>query len=286
LIREGDKGGRLVDNLYKFLVVDIDGTLIGKNGTISAEDRDALARACALGIQVSLSTGRVPQASLRIINQLSLDGCHIFFDGALVTNPKNGEEVYVQPISKVVLKQAVEFAHLHEINIEFYSTTHYFAERETWATDIRRQFFGIEPTIVDFNNLWEQERIIKGTMTISSPEERAKADRFCHQFKGTLDRLSFSWTATPAYPDVDFINVVAPGVSKGKALEALARHLGISMNEIMAIGDGANDISLLSSVGLAIAMDNAPDEVKAVADYITLDVDRNGVAAAIDKFLV
>ena len=276
----------MVDNLYKLLVVDIDGTLIGKNGTISAEDRDALARACDLGIRVSLSTGRVVLASLRTINQLLLDSYHIFFDGALVSNPKNGEEIYVQPISKVVMKQAVEFVHLHEINIEFYSTTHYFAERETWATDIRRQFFGIEPTIVDFNNLWGQERIIKGTMTVASPEERAKADRFCHQFKGTLEKLNFSWTATPAYPDVDFINVVAPGVSKGKALEALARHLGISMNEIMAIGDGANDIPLLSSVGLAIAMDNAPDDVKAVADYITLDVDRNGVAAAIDKFLL
>jgi len=80
--------------------------------------------------------------------------------------------------------------------------------------------------------------------------------------------------------------VLAPGVSKKKALEALAWHLGISMNEIMAIGDGANDISLLSSVALAIAMDNAPDEVKAVADYITLDVDHSGVAAAIDKFLL
>jgi len=276
----------LTNHLYKLLVVDIDGTLLSKNGTISAEDRDALARACTLGIQVSLSTGRVVLASLRIINQLSLDGCHIFFDGALVSNPKTGEEVYVQPISKVVVKQAIEFAHLNEINIEFYSATHYFAERESWSTDIRRQFFGIESTIVDFTNLWEQERIIKGTLTVSSPEERAKADSFCRRFKDNLEKLHFSRTATPAYPNVDFINVVAPGVSKGNALRALARHLGISMSEIMAIGDEANDISLLSSAGLAIAMDNAPDEVKAVADYITLDVDHSGVAAAIKKFLL
>ena len=281
--RKGIKGIGLTNHPYKLLVVDIDGTLLGKNGTISAEDRDALARACALGIQVSLSTGRVAKASLRIINQLSLDGCHIFFDGALVSNPKKGEEVYVQPISKVVVRQAVEFVHLNEINIEFYSASHYFAERETWSTDIRRQFFGIEPTIVDFINLWEQERIIKGTLTVSSPEERAKASRFCLQFEYSLH---FSSTKSPAYPEVDFINVLAPGVSKKKALEALASHLGISMNEIIAIGDGTNDISLLSSVGLAIAMDNAPDEVKAVADYVTLDVDHSGLAVAIDKFLL
>ncbi len=71
-----------------------------------------------------------------------------------------------------------------------------------------------------------------------------------------------------------------------KPLQALASHMEISMNEIMAIGDGANDISLLSSVGLAIVMGNAPDEVKSVADYVTLDVNHSGVAAAINKFLL
>jgi len=280
---KGIKGIGLANNRYKLLVVDIDGTLLGKNWTISAEDRDALARACDLGISVSLSTGRAVQASVRFINQLSLDGYHIFFDGALVSNPNNGEEVYAQPLDKMAVKQAVEFAHLNETNIEFYSATHYFAERESWSTDIRRVFFGIELTTVDFTNLWQRERIVKGTLTIRSAEERAKANRFCLQFE---DTFHFSLAKSPAYPEVDFINILAPGVSKRTALEALASHLGISMSEIMAIGDGTNDLPLLSAVGLAIVMDNAPDEVKAVADHITLDVDHNGVAAAIEKFLL
>jgi len=66
----------------------------------------------------------------------------------------------------------------------------------------------------------------------------------------------------------------------------LAAHLGISLDEVMAVGDGTNDIPLLTSAGLAVAMGDAPTEVKAVADYITLDIDHNGLAAAIKKFLV
>jgi hypothetical protein len=62
--------------------------------------------------------------------------------------------------------------------------------------------------------------------------------------------------------------------------------LGVSLSEIVAIGDGTNDIPLLSLVGLAIAMQNAPDEVKAVAHYVTLDVDHSGLAAAIERFLL
>lgn len=274
---------RLINSRYKLLVVDIDGTLLGKNGTISAEDKKALVRAGNAGIKVSLSTGRVVQACLRIIDQLSLDGYHMFFDGALVSNPQKGEEVYVKLISEELVRQIVEFAHRNEINLDLYSATHFFVERETWASDIRRQFFGLQPIVVDFTQLWQKERIIKGTLVVRSAEERAKADSFYLHFKSSLN---FSRTKTPAYPEVDFINVVAPAVSKGKALEALTSFLGITLTEVIAIGDGDNDISLLSSAGLAVAMDNAPDELKVVADYVTLDVEHNGVAAAIERFLV
>jgi len=273
----------LKNNRYKLLVVDIDGTLLNKDGLISAEDKDAITGVSDLGIQVSLSTGRVILATLSIINRLSLDSYHIFFDGALVSNPESGQEIYVQPISRQVVREAVEFVQRHDINIDLYSTTHYFTERETWVSDIRRDFFGIQPTVIDFSELWQRERIIKGTLVVRTEEERAKADSFCKQFK---DSLSFSRTNTPAYPEIDFINVVSADVSKGKALEALVSHLKIPMAQVMAIGDGENDIPLLSRVGLSIAMGNAPDELKSLADYTTLDVDHNGVAAAIKRFLL
>ena len=273
----------MINNPYKLLVIDVDGTLVDKDGNISVEDREALARVRQLGIQVSLSTGRVVQACWRIINQLSLDGCHIFFDGALVSEPSQGKEVYVQPISQEVVRQAVEFAHRHDIYLELFSSTHYFVEQESWASEIRRSFFGLEPTVMDFTDLWRRERFVKAQLIASSPQEAAKAEKFYTHFDG---RLRFSWAKTPAFPDLDFINVIAPEVSKGKALEALASHLGVSLDEVMAVGDGTNDIPLLASAGLAVAMGDAPDQVKALADYITLDIDHNGLAAAIKKFLL
>jgi len=268
---------------YKLLVVDIDGTLVGRDGSISAEDREALAKARELGIAVSLSTGRVTRACQSIIERLSLDGYHIFFDGALVSNPNQSQEVYVQPLDKLIVQEAVEFSRSNDIYLELYSATHYFVERETWGTDIHRQFFALEPVMIDLTKVTNQERIIKVELMTSTPEEVAKARSFHLHFH---DRLHFSMARSPAYPGVEFINVVDLGVSKGKALEALASHLGIPLTEVMAIGDGTNDIPLLSSVGLAVAMDNAPDEVKAVAHYITLDVDHNGLAAAVNKFLL
>lgn len=273
----------MINHRYKLLVIDIDGTLVGKDRNILPQDREALAKACDLGIKVSLSTGRAAQACLSLISQLALDSYHIFFDGALVTSPAQNKEVYAQLLSKAVVRQAIKFAQLNDINIDLYSTTHYFIARETWSSKVHHDFFSLQPILVDFNQLWQRERIIKLGLVATSPREAAKAEKFHLRFK---DSLHFSPVRTPAFPGVDFINVVAPGVSKGKALEALATHLGISLTQVIAIGDGTNDISLLSLAGLGIAMGNAPAEVKAAADYTTLDVDSGGLAAAIQKFLL
>jgi len=271
----------LARSSYRLLVVDIDGTLMDKDGNISAEDREALDRVRDSGILLALSTGRSALACRGVIDSLALDGYHIFFDGALVGCLESGHEVSAQPISQAVVSQMVDFAHQYGIDLELYSTTHYFAERETWSTGAHREYFDIEPTIVDFRQV-QGERIIKGGLVVTNPEERAGAQSFQRRFD---DSPYLSWARTPAYPGVAFINVLSPEVSKGKALEALVSYIGVGMNEVMAVGDGTNDIPLLKTAGLAVAMGNAPDEVKAVADYLTLDVEQSGLAAAIREFL-
>ena len=90
----------------------------------------------------------------------------------------------------------------------------------------------------------------------------------------------------PARPDIRLVNIIKDDVSKGKALMALCSHLRLNLEEVVAIGDGANDISLLATAGLAIAMQNAPPELKAVADYVTADIAHNGFAQAVQKYLL
>jgi len=272
----------LTGNSYRLLVVDIDGTLVNRYGTISDKDKEALSRARASGVQVALSTGRGLQATMGIIRELSLDSYHISFDGALVSHPASSEEIYVSPIRKELVKRMIDAAHECCVDLELFTVTHYFVERETWSTSAHRDFFGVYPTITDFRRVWESERIIKGGLVTTSPEEAVRAAEFCRQ----LDQhLHFSLARTPAYPRVDFINVLSPGVSKGKALERLTAHLKVPLREVIAVGDGTNDLSLLTAAGLAVAMGNAADELKAIADYITLDVDHSGLAAAIEAFL-
>jgi Cof subfamily protein (haloacid dehalogenase superfamily) len=252
-------------------------------GEISLRDRTALTEVRKRGISVSLCTGRAIQTGRLVIADLGLDGYHMFFDGGLVSNPQTGENVYLRTIPYDLVRQIIDFAHRHNIIFDLWSATDYLAEEENWVTDIRRDYFGVVPKLIDFIKLPESQEIIKATLVVRSREDKAGAEYFREHFDSSL---TLSKTLTPAFPDVDFINVIAPGVSKKTALEALVRHININLDQVMAIGDGINDIPVLSSVGVGVAMANATDEVKAAADYVTLDADHSGVAEAIEKLVL
>ncbi len=279
---DGDPGDTAAGRSFRLLVVDIDGTLLNRYGAIAAADREALVRAAAAGIAVSLSTGRVVDACRNIFGELALDGYHTFFDGALVADPDSGEEVYVQPVPPEVVREISEFVRGRDMMLDLYSATQFFVERENWSVEVRRSFFGLEPTIGSIDRLWQRERIIKATVIVRSPAERAGFEAFRGHFG---DRLNYSWTSTPAFPDADFINIIAPGASKGRALRELASFLGVPLDQVAAIGDGDNDHSLLEAAGLGIAMGNSSDALKAAADLVVADVEGNGVAAAVARLL-
>ena len=271
------------NNQYSLLVIDIDGTLISKDSTISPENIEALDATRNNGITVALSTGRTITSCRRIIEQLSLGGYHIFFDGALVSNSNNSDHVHIRPVAKELIKEMVEFAQNYDIDLELASAARYFAARETWSTEIKRNVFDIETIIGDLILPCENEIIIRLDIVITNAEEQTKADIFMKQF---ADRISFSQAYSPQLPDVRFVNIITPGTSKGEALRALAGHLKVPLDEVVAIGDWVNDISLLSTAGFGIAMGNAHDDLKAIANHVTLTVDEHGLAVAVREFLL
>ena len=270
-------------NNIKLVVIDIDGTLLIRADEISEDNKSALIELKKRGIAVSLCSGRATPAARSILNQLNLDGYHIFFDGALVTNPKKQEHIYIKTVDRSLFEKAIDFARRTGIIMDLFSVTKCYMEQESWVATIRREYFKVEPIITDFSHLPDNEVFIKGTLVVRTPEEKAGVEQFRQRFS---KEFHLSLTRTPAYPDVDFVNVIAPGVSKRTALEALMAYLKVTPDQVMAVGDGPNDVQIIAAVGWGVAMGNATPELKAAARYITGDVDHDGLAEAIKKFVL
>ena len=268
---------------YKLLVVDVDGTLVDKDGKISEVDIQAIAKAKSAGIQVSLSTGRVIRACRRIIDELSLEGQHIFYDGAVISDPLKNDVIYMKTIDEAVVRRAVEFARLNQIYLELYTTEKFYAERTNWSDNVHRNYFGVDPFIEDLDKICQCHKIVKAELISRSKEEDEQVLMFKKEFDGVL---RFSPAHSPAHPNIEFMNIVDPGVSKGSALRFLIEYSGLKKDEVLAIGDGLNDVPLFEAAGTRVAMGNAHEQLKPLADDITLDVENGGVAAAIEKYLL
>ncbi|RJO62497.1 MAG: HAD family phosphatase [Dehalococcoidia bacterium] len=266
---------------YKMVVIDIDGTLVDKHGNIAPEDKAAVTRLDNSSVVVSLCTGRVIKASMPVIKELRLNNFHIFYDGALIYNPGNMSTIYAKPLDAAIVREAIDFSRKNDIYLELYSSERFFSERPNWSDEVHRKFFRVEPTKVNFDDIWNKERILKAEVVVHNDEEAVKAKLFEGNFG---DRLRYSIARSPAYPDIDFINIVNPQVSKGEALGKLLEYYGYQASETIAIGDGLNDIPLLKAAGVSVAMGNAFPEVKEASLYITQDIEQHGVAAAINFF--
>ena len=269
---------------YKLLVADIDGTLTDGNGVISAVDFKALQDLYQAGITLSLCTGRAAKGCRSVLKKLPSDGFHIFFDGALVCNSDQTKVIYTQPIAKDLLGKICGMAHSYGMTLELFSTAHFFVESESPLAKVHSELMSFNFAVTDFTTLCDHESIIMGCLIMPATEEKTFKPLLSNF--GSVNRLKFSWAMNPARPDIRFANIIMNDVSKGRALAALCSQLGLALEETAAIGDGANDVSLLETAGLAIAMQNAPPELKVMADYITADVANSGFAKAVRKFLL
>jgi Cof subfamily protein (haloacid dehalogenase superfamily) len=263
--------------------VDIDGTLVGRDGVISAENKAALSLAAGAGIRICLATGRSVLSSQRYIEELSLDSYHIFYDGALVSDPHTGERLVARGIDAALVDEMAVCAGELGIYLELSSGVRSFSDTDVAAPDFKSRFFDAEHTVVDLAGIGDRETIVQGQLVATGAEADARADTFINRF---ADRLQVIRAKIPSYPEVTFIVTLARGACKGTALEALAAHLGIAPEETAAIGDWVNDVSLLSAAGLGIAMGNACEELKKTADHVTLSVGEHGLAAAIKELLL
>ncbi|MDH3674919.1 MAG: Cof-type HAD-IIB family hydrolase [Anaerolineae bacterium] len=267
---------------YELLVLDVDGTLIGHGAFPSPRVTQAIKAAKDVGVTVALGTGRASEACYHLFRHLELEGLHIVFDGAAVVEWPSNDIIFLQALPPRAMKRLIALAREHDLFLEIYAHDFYFIERDGELADHQREKLQINSLVTDLMSLVDRVKVVKGQLLAANPDEKCRADLITQEL-GSFCKMS--WSLDPSN-GIYFGNAVARTVSKAGALLELVDYLDIDISKTLAIGDSYNDLGIFKVAGAKVAMGHAPDSLKGLADWIAPVVDDDGVAAAIERFIL
>ena len=269
---------------YKLIGLDMDGTLLNSKKKITPENMAAIEKAFSQGKEVVLSTGR-SVAELReytdIIKGLKYLVCT---SGAMVYDLEKEETIYCAPIPNEVIDKVSEIAETSDVMV-ILQTTEAIAKKtdldnlEHFHLNVYKELLNNVATKVD--NVFEYckqkgQSASKINIYHSTPEAREVTKKILSKYV-----LVFN------YAEENSLEVSPANVTKGTGLTWLCNHLEFGINKAIDVGDAENDIDAIATAGLGVAMANAIDKVKEIADVVLEnDCDHSGCAEAIEKYLL
>ncbi|MBI3943562.1 MAG: HAD family phosphatase [Chloroflexi bacterium] len=263
---------------YRLLALDLDGTVLHEDLTVSTEVRGAIAAAQAAGVVVTLATGRGFEPVVELARELSISAPLICFQGALVQHPQSGAMLYQATMPPELAVEVVHFARQRSMELYLYVGDQVLTENLCRPADFYRRWYGQHTCQVeDLLAVAGSQPVIKFLLVVDPADAQGVYVEWRARFEPGLQIVR---------SHAMFVEGGPPGVTKGAALAWLARHLGIAQHEVMAIGDNDNDRPMLQWAGLGVAMGNAPFDLQAVADAVAPSIQEDGAAFAIRHFIL
>ncbi|XP_051137274.1 endoribonuclease YBEY, chloroplastic [Andrographis paniculata] len=271
---------------YGYIFCDMDGTLLNSRSQISVSTAEALKEASSRGVKIVIATGKSRPAVIRILKTVNLAGSDgivsefspgIFVQGLLVYG-RHGQEIFRRNLNSNVCIEALQYSIEHKIPIIAFSEDRCLTLFEHPLVDLLHTVYH-EP----------KAEIIPSVKQLLATGNVQKL-LFLDTTEGVSGTLRPYWEeavgdrASVVQAVSDMLEIVPPGTSKGNGVRVLLDHLGISAKEVMAIGDGENDVEMLELASLGIALSNGSEKAKAVANVIGVSNDEDGVADAIYRY--
>lgn len=264
----------------RLIAADIDGTLLNSRHELSARTEAALRAAMARGVQVVLATGKTRASALAIIAQLGLTTPGIFSQG-LTIYEGDGTLRSQTTLDPAIARRVITFAEDRGFEVVAYAGTQLLARAHTNGAAMLAEYGEPAVQIVGpLQNILDSLPVNKVVLMNLNDTRRVRALRW--QLTMQLDG-----TARLVQANVpQMVEVLPPGVSKGTALKTLLRDLNLEPQHVLALGDGENDIEMVRLAGVGVAVGNADPHLKAAADHVVATNDNDGVAEAVERFVL
>lgn len=261
----------------KIVALDMDGTLLNSQHQLSPRNEAALAELHRRGIPIVFATGKTRHSAVPIIERLGLKTPGVYVQGLLIANA-DGSVRYQRTLDQDLAEEIAQFAAEMDCAMVAYAGNRIITDQRNELTDIFIRYH--EPTPEPYGS-WEAAFAATPVNKFIIISTRAGIDQMRPQLEA---RVNGRATVVQA---LDYMVEILPhGASKGDGVRRLLEELNIDPQNMLAIGDGENDIEMLQMAGIGVAMGNAMPSARAAADYITTTNDEDGVAAAIERFVL
>ena len=265
---------------YKMVVLDLDDTLLRDDLTISPRTRDTLLKAQDQGVVVVLASGRPTGAMRQYARELELErhgGWVLSFNGAVITECATGKIIFEQSLSPELVHEIHDLAAIHGANILSYVDDRILTPKADAWTAVEHHLTGMDVVeVADFKGAIRGPAV--KAIVLQEPDRlREVADKIRPEVAGRL-----SMTISKPF----FLEFTDNGIDKRHSLARLLAHLGIEALDVVAIGDGHNDAGMIQLAGLGVCMENGAPEVRALADHVTGSNMDDGVAQAVERFVL
>lgn len=272
----------------RLIALDIDGTLIDNKQQIPKANRRALVEASESGVEIVLVTGRRHDFARPVVKTLEIPLTFITSNGALVKNQKGvviRRNLLARRTARRVLELTSRFRSTAAVVFDRPNRGQVIYERIDWNDQLRHLFFERQRQFLDEispleNSLTEDPLQVMFTGKLNQIKEVISI----LQRSMMVSECSLNVTEYEAR-DFSIVDVGAPGCTKGEVLADFVKDLGISREEVLAIGDNLNDKGMLEYAGVGVVMGNAAIELRQLGYPITLNNCEAGVAAAIDEYV-
>ena len=257
---------------YKLIVLDLDGTLTNSKKEISSRNRETLIRIQEQGIRLVLASGRPTYGIVPLANELRMNefgGFILSYNGGEIINWETKEMMYENVLPNEVVPVLYECARTNHLSILTYDGAEIVTENSQ-DPYVQKEAFLNKMAIRETNDFLTDITLIVGDAGKLIPVE----SELCIRLQGKINVFR---------SEPYFLELVPQGIDKALSLSVLLENIGMTREEVIAIGDGYNDLSMIKFAGMGIAMGNAQEPVKKAADYITLTNDEDGVAEAIER---
>ncbi|MGI6084543.1 MAG: Cof-type HAD-IIB family hydrolase [Acetivibrionales bacterium] len=262
---------------YKLMAVDIDGTLLNNKGEITPATLEAIKKGVEHGLVFTIASGRPIQGIEYISSLLDLDVPLITYNGAKIVMSKSKEVVFEQKLACEYIKIILELAENNNVTMMLWQNDRLYVNKMNEKVNKYIRSSKVTPILMQDRD----EIIKKGATKVLWYDDAEKMAGYIKEIKQVLgDRINYH-TSLPFFLEFNDKNA-----TKALGIKKLGEFFGIKQSEMIAVGDGYNDLSMIEYAGLGVAMGNAVEAIKVKADYITLSNNEDGIAHVINKFVL